>query len=268
MSSLICNENQGSNNTGSDLEFLYKYYSLNENNTHHRERIFTHNELYFPSPRVFNDPFDSKIRLEFEGSKDKWREYLLKLYKERKANWNREQRLAEVRKIIRERRYKRIPGELLDSYLDQIGVFCMSEVKDQILMWSHYSEGHTGFSLEFRATSSTKFFGRAQKITYAPEYPSINFFKCSRLAQMEGILLTKANLWRYEKEWRIIEHNHGAGTYSFHPELLTGVIIGCQMSDKNKIKIINWAKNRSPKPVIYKAKVKEREFGLNIEPLE
>src|SRR5208283_3143672 len=144
MSSLMCNENQGSNNSGSDIEFLYKYYSLNGNNAHHRERIFTHNELYFPSPRGFNDPFDSKIPLEFDkGSKDDWKTYLLKLYKEKKPNWNREQRLAEVRQIIREKRYKRIPEELLYSYLDQIGVFCMSEVKDQILMWSHYSEGHT-----------------------------------------------------------------------------------------------------------------------------
>jgi len=84
MDSLTCNENQDSKNSGQDIEFLYKYYSLNTNNAHHRERIFTHNELYFPSPRVFNDPFDSKIPLEFEGSKDDWKTYLLKLYSEKK----------------------------------------------------------------------------------------------------------------------------------------------------------------------------------------
>lgn len=268
MDSLTYNENQDSKYSEQDLEYLYKYHSLNTNNAHHRERIFTHNELYFPSPRVFNDPFDSKIRLEFEGSKNDWKTYLLKLYSEKRPDWNREQRLAEVRQIIRERRYKRISEGLVDSYLDQIGVFCMSEVKDQILMWSHYSEGHTGFCLEFRATFTTPFFGRAQKIIYSEEYPSMNFFKTPKDAQMEATLLTKANLWSYEKEWRIIEYIKGAGTYSFPPELLTGVIIGCQMSDANKTKIINWAKNRNPKPVIYKAEVKKREFGLEIEPLE
>ena len=53
-------------------KFLYKYYSLNKNNAHHRARIFTHNELYFPSPKIFNDPFDSKIQLVFDGSKEEW----------------------------------------------------------------------------------------------------------------------------------------------------------------------------------------------------
>ena len=82
---------------------------------------------------------------------------------------------------------------------------------------------------------------------------------------MEATLLISAKLWGYEKEWRIIEHERSAGTYSFPPKLLTGIIIGCQMPDENKNKIIGWAKNRGPRATIYKAEVKEREFGLNIE---
>lgn len=267
MSSLIGSEKQDCKSSESDLKFLYKYYSLNERNTNHRERIFTHNELYFPSPRSFNDPFDSKIQLVFDGSKDEWERYLRELYKRFRPSWNRKQRLSEVRMKMREKRYKRFPEGMANSYLDEMGVFCMSEVKDQILMWSHYSEGHTGFCLEFRATSTTTFFGKAQKIKYCEVYPSINFFKSSRDAQTEATLLTKAKLWCYEKEWRIIEHERGAGTYSFPQELLTGVIIGCQMPDENKNKIIGWVKNRNPRPTIYKAEVKEREFGLDIEKL-
>ncbi len=267
MCSIICDEKQVLKSSESDLEFLYKYYSLNESNTHHRERIFTHNELYFPSPKVFNDPFDSKIQLVFDGSKDEWERYLHELYKKFKPNWNRKQRLAEVRMKMREKRYKRLPEGMPNSYLDEMGVFCLSEIKDQILMWAHYGEGHTGFCLEFRATHNSPFFGRARKINYSKDYPSINFFKSSRDAQMEATLLTKAKLWCYEKEWRIIEHEHGAGTYSFPPELLTGVIIGCQMPDHNKNQIINWARNRNPKPILYKAGVMEGEFGLDIEKL-
>lgn len=268
MCSLICDEKLDSKNSESNLEFLYKYYSLNKSNAHHIEKIFTHNKLYFRSPRDFNDPFDSKIQLVFDGSKDDWERYLRELYKKFRPNWNRKQRLAEVRIKMRERRYKRLPEGMPNSYLDEMGVFCMSEVKDQILMWAHYGEGHTGFCLEFKATSATPFFGRAQKIKYTEDYPSINFFKSSRDAQMKAILLTKAKLWCYEKEWRIIEHEHGADTYSFPPELLTGVIIGCQMPDENKTKIIHWAKDRNPRPILYKAEVKERAFGLDIEKLE
>ena len=74
--------------------------------------------------------------------------------------------------------YKRIPEGMANSYLDEMGVFCMSEVKDQILMWAHYSEGHTGFCLEFSASSTTPFFGRAQKIKYREKYGSIRI--CER----------------------------------------------------------------------------------------
>ena len=268
MSQLKSDDSQQSESQEPDVEFLYKYYSLNESNVQHRERIFTHNELYFPSPRVFNDPFDSKIQLVFDGSKNEWERYLRELYKKFRPGWNRKQRLAEVRMRMREKRYKRIPEEMADSYLNEMGVFCMSEVKDQILMWAHYSEGHTGFCLEFKATSTTPFFGRAQRIKYRDEYPSVNFFKSFRDTQVEATLLTKAIFWCYEKEWRVIEHEHGPGTYIFPQELLTGVIMGCQMPGENRKRIIDWVKNMNQKPTLYKAEVKEREFGLDIEKLD
>ena len=264
MCSIQESKNAGLSAPEYEKEFLYKYYSLNEKNSLHRERIFTHNELYFPSPRVFNDPFDSKIQLNLNGSKSEWERYLRELYKKFKPDWNRKQRLAEVRIKMREKRYKRLPEGMSNSYLDEMGVFCMSEVKDEILMWSHYSESHTGFCLEFKATSSTPFFGRARKIEYKESYPSVNLFKSTREEQMEATLLTKAKLWSYEKEWRIIEHEHGAGIYNFTPELLTGLIIGCEMPDSNKDRIISWVENRNPQPAIYQTEVKEREFGLDI----
>jgi len=162
MCPLICNEIEDDKASEPAPEFIYKYYSLNMSNAHHRERIFTHNELYFPSPEVFNDPFDSKVQLVFDGSKDEWEKYLRELYRKFKPNWNRKQRLAEVRMKMREKRYKHLPEAMANSYLDEMGVFCRSEVRDQILMWAHYSESHTGFCLELRATSP--FFARTQKI--------------------------------------------------------------------------------------------------------
>ena len=39
------------------IKYLYKYYPLND----YTKRIFTHNEVYFPSPLKFNDPFDFNI---------------------------------------------------------------------------------------------------------------------------------------------------------------------------------------------------------------
>ena len=232
----------------SEIEFLYKYRELSEANVERVERIFANSELYFASPKQFNDPFDSKVLLSLHGTKEEWRNYLRQLYKNFRPHWNREQRFAEVELIMREGRYKRIPKDAVNSYLDEIGVFSMSERNDHILMWSHYSKNHTGFCLEFKATSDTSFFGRALKVEYAEDYPEVNFFRSSRDEQMKTVLLTKAKLWEYEQEWLIIDYETGSGVYTFQPDLLTGVIIGCQMSDKKKEKIHSWVKNREPQP--------------------
>lgn len=131
-------------------------------------------------------------------------------------------------------------------------------------MWSHYSERHTGFCLEFRATSTTPFFGKAQKVKYCETYPKVRFFRSSRDEKMEAILLTKANFWKYEQEWRIIDHHDGPGIYTFPAGLLTGVILGCQMPKENKQKIKEWIRKRPLRPKLYGAEVKQREFGLDI----
>jgi hypothetical protein len=256
-----------SNGTEPEIEFLYKYRELNENTEQHIERIFTHSELYFASPRQFNDPFDSKVQLSFHGTKQEWQQYLLELYKEFQPHLNREQRFAKVKMLMKKKRYKRLPKNMANSYLDEIGVFSMSEKNDHILMWSHYSENHTGFCLEFRATSDTPFFGQAQKVKYAESYPKVNFFKSSNEEKMKTVLLTKAKFWEYEQEWRIIDHETGSGIYTFPSELLTGVIIGCQMAEENKKKIETWVNNRDPQPTLYLAELKEGEFGLDIIPI-
>lgn len=87
-----------------EVQFLYKYCALNERNFQYMERIFTHNELRFPSPREFNDPFDSKIQLCLDGTKEEWKRYLRELYKKFQPNLNRKQRDAEVEKILKEKR--------------------------------------------------------------------------------------------------------------------------------------------------------------------
>jgi len=239
-------------------QFLYKYYSFNK----YTEKIFTHNEIYFPTPNEFNDPFDSKIKLSYEGTKKKWKEYLLQALERRIPDLTKEQRLAEVDRIIEEGRYKQIPDNISYSFLDKIGVFCMSEKKDHILMWSHYSASHTGFCLEFNATN--EFFGRYQKIIYKLNYPKVNYFKSTQWEKTKTSLLTKAFFWKYEQEWRIIEHRKGPRVYIFPKELLTGVIFGCSILQENRTKILKWCSDRKHRPNLYQARVKKREFGLDI----
>lgn len=160
----------------------------------------------------------------------------------------------------------KLPKTIGDSFLDKMGVFCMSEIKDNILMWSHYSGGHTGFCLEFSANNS--FFGKSQKIIYKDEYPKVRLLGNTQDELTEAMLLTKAMDWRYEKEYRLINHDRGPGWHGFPQELLTGVIFGCEIPEDNKKLIIEWCINRRHHPNLYQAKIKEREFGLEIFPID
>jgi hypothetical protein len=68
-------------------KFLYKYFSFNElkegdkyyvvgRTTYREERIFTHNEIYFSSPKKFNDPYDCRLPImSFEASDRTWLNY-------------------------------------------------------------------------------------------------------------------------------------------------------------------------------------------------
>jgi hypothetical protein len=144
-----------------------------------------------------------------------------------------------------------------------IGLLSLSEVKDDILMWGFYANGHRGVCLEFLASSTTPFFGRTLPVQYEEKYPLVNFFDSTPEEQIGTVLLTKSSHWKYEKEWRIIERR-GFGVYDYPPELLTAVILGAEMSGEHKKLIGEWIKKGSVRPAVYEARLKNDEFGLDI----
>ena len=99
------------------------------------------------------------------------------------------------------------------------------------------------------------------------------FFKIllSALMRSAQLLLRKSEHWIYESEWRIIVNpdndNSGNRDYKFPEELLTGVILGCQMTEDKKKIIRDFLKNRKSYVQLYEAKKKENEIALRIEPI-
>jgi hypothetical protein len=239
---------------------FYKYCAFNKTFETRTEKMFKENEIYFARPEQFNDPFDSRVGISYEGTEEQWRNFFDDWYRRNEPSLLPERRRYKVNICLSNR--NNIPESLSYSFLKQMGVYCMSEINDDILMWSHYSEGHTGFCLKFDVNN--EFFGRSQKMDYSKNYPNVNFFTNTQLEKTQAMLLTKAQHWAYEKEWRIIDHKEGSGIKHFPEKHLMGVIIGCRMPEENKQKIIKWCANRNPCPALYKTKPKAREFGLDI----
>lgn len=253
------------------MAYLYKYRSMKNKDV---DRIFTHNEVYFASPLEFNDPFDCKLNMSYgEGNEEFYKETAIKIYKKEHPDKNIGEIKSIITKNIKEQGYKtfksffkHVNPDFIYNTAFKLGIYSLSAIYDNILLYSHYTDGHKGFCLIF--DQNNDFFKNVLPVTYSPNYPNISDFDFFRDGdECTKLFLTKAPLWKYEQEFRIIEHDKGAGIYTFPEEALTGVIFGCDMSEADKITLYKWTKKRKTRLKFFKAVKKAKEFGLDIVPL-
>ena len=246
---------------------FYKYRSLDR----HTEKIFTHYQMYFPKPLECNDPFDCRVPVSFsDGTKVQYRELLEKILPIASEQQGLSLTADQLKKTVEhhlqsenlEQIVTGIEKGIIHEVLNNNGIFCMSEKNDDILMWSHYAGNHSGFCLEIPHDG---IFKMAKKVIYSESFPNINYFESTEDELREGVLLTKAASWSYEKEWRILQRNITPGVHSFEkPNFLTGVIFGLWMTDENKQKIRKWAKQGNHEVKFYQIQKREGAFGFDV----
>jgi hypothetical protein len=248
----------------------FKYYPPEQKKW--TERIFKNNEIYFAAPKDFNDPFDSLISFVYPRSRSERERFV--------REWVQNS-LPELPSKVADRQVRgsvkigddiphmeAICEQLSRQMQEESAVFCMTQRKDSIVMWSHYAEYHTGFCLEFRTDNSL--FSQARPIIYSDDLPCQDFieFMSPRPNRMvPWYLVTKRKDWEYEKEWRLVNPGILPGQKQYPPESLTGVILGCRMDEKNREQIKQWCREREAHPTLCEAKEKKNEFGLDIVPI-
>lgn len=249
------------------VQYLYKYGSIDE----YSEFLFTTPSVWFSPPVQLNDPFECRPYFTFEGNREQIIEAIIRQLRQRFPASGDDQIIAMATSLYLEDRHRdpekseELRKNLLQNFANNIGLYCLSSKPDDILMWSHYGSGHSGFCLKFEATANTPFFGNAQKVRYSESFPNIDFFNTPIDEQVNLVFLTKFLGWSYEEEWRIIDNATGPGLKEYPSELLTGVIFGIKMSRENKNKIRDWI-NRSGRDVIfYQAELNEKKFAIEIQ---
>lgn len=256
-------------------ERLYKYKSLEGGSRGHVEQALLEGQIYFSSPDKFNDPFDSRVQLVFPKAPENYREYLLGLLNKFRPNLSPDEQETLVGKILEEKRpesnpdlQRAIVGDL-QRHVDSLGVYCLCEHPDDILMWSHYAGGHAGVCLQFEncvgLVDVPK--GVPLDVSYSEERPIIEILNDSSRSQAVATLLTKASPWSHEGEWRIVNEG-GAGVHQFAPEFLSGVIFGLRTSEENRRTVQEWIAAGPTKPHLYEAHVSPGRFALEIVRLE
>lgn len=238
--------------------YLYKYRAPGT----FTERIITDRKLWFANPESFNDPFDGNIRVLTNNSFEE-----IKTYWEKVPNMTR----AEKRHIIQQmakdpaKRARMVNGAAQDA-TNETGVSCYAEEPDNILMWSHYASSHTGLCLKFDLLADPSFFFTLIPVNYSSDYPQCNFIRFPN-DSVEKLIGTKAKLWEYEKEWRVLKHD-AIGSQPFMKQALVEVLFGCKASKEFISKIKQLSRETGLSHLTYKkAQVSHTHFALSFRNL-
>ena len=250
---------------------FYKYRSMSGDSLNWVEKTVLQNEIFFASASSFNDPFDLRPSFTLEASDSRRREDYLRLSRKFEPHLNERQRKHDVDLVMSS---SLSATNLADTTAtiqalhnfqisNAIGVLCVSAKRDDILMWSHYSDSHRGVCLEFDGRGTLM--EHAQKVQYSHIRVPINPYDDDNEKAMSKALLTKSAQWSYEDEWRLIRYQQGPGVASFNPRNLTGIIIGALASNSTIEIIRSWIRQRSLPLDVYRASVSGSKFELKID---
>ena len=209
-----------------EITHLYKYRAYNA----HSLSILINRKVWFAKPDSLNDPFDCKIPFDHSLTPDEAVAYGRKTgVAEDKINTILDSRgdvHSEFKKIWRETLIK------ADEELENVGVFSLSEVNNNILMWSHYADYHKGFCIEFVRNPNNQLgnYEMTRRVQYRPDYPIIIPIKDD---VFDLKFFMKSSDWEYEQEWRLI-NDKGEGEESLPDVDMSTIIFGLRMPASHK----------------------------------
>lgn len=247
---------------------LFKYRDWT--NKFHR-KLITHQEVYFPKPSEFNDPFDGNIPIRwdlmtYEECFEKNFELLNIMHRDKDQNLVREyaKKVTDNKTLWHPEKLKKESLDKLKKWDSIIGLYSLSKVEDNILMWSHYSLNHTGFVVGFKTESliNDYEFDYLEPIKYQEEYPTILGTDDST-NQFYKKFFHKSEFWNYEKEWRLSKNHIEKRLIKLKKETIDQIIIGCCTDIKQTGEIIKHTrKYLLPSTKIYKAEKSKENFDI------
>ena len=248
-------------------EIIYKYMPINE----YTLKNLLKNQIWFSSPKNFNDPFDCKMFRLTKPALDEIKDFLdakteeevqqkIKLYKN-----NTEDALKVAQDKVKE--------IISNTYY----ISCFSHTKKNILMWSHYSDKHKGICLAFNSVNMFKNSNyinnnilKFLEVKYVKKYPEINIFNINNfIKDVNKVFQLKHLFWKEEKEIRFITEKKE--TLAFEKEALSEIVFGCELKPtdddvKDVIKLVKSCNYPNVK-FIQAIKCKDR-FALEFKEME
>lgn len=242
---------------GSYPESVYKFRTIEKANN-----ILQKLEFYFSSAANFNDPFDcdldekkqyslsdvtSWINIHQSGLSIQEKQTLTNIYKKNS------QAFSDIVKTTK------------TKAVNKRGVLALSKTNENILLWSHYAENHTGVAIKLNITKDLEFFVTPRNIVYTKQYTPLNYLKDPENS-ISNTLSTKSIDWEYEKEIRVYKDN--IGVYKINPNAITDVFFGVKASQEDIAKIKQTcSKNGLNHVEFYQAEKEYGKFSLKFNPI-
>jgi hypothetical protein len=236
-------------------QFLFKYRTIDGT----LEKIIENGTLWFAKPLSFNDPFDCQIQVDTQNTIAEIRDYI----KRTSPKIDKDHLKLCVDGIVADPEYwpKIVKGAITRA-INSKGICCFSTHNKSILMWSHYTNCHTGVSLKFDVSQDPDFFIHPMKVEYTKVYPKYNHIRDS--ANLVKLLIqSKSDIWKYEDEFRILKSD--IGIHAFNKKALIEVTFGanCEKKDADRVRKL-FLKNGYDHTLFKKATVSQSSYQLKI----
>jgi predicted Fe-S protein YdhL (DUF1289 family) len=262
--------------------------------------VLQNRKLKWSAPTQFNDPFDHQTALIFQFGSDEFQERFVtsleeivfgpaepefeeismagKLFLLLRRNGraqDREEVLARIRAGAADSsakipEYEQNINGLLADQLTNSRVLCLSEVHDNVVMWSHYADEHRGAVLKLNCVDEIDDnFLAARPVQYVEEFTKfptaeewVNHLLGIRLIDYGQLFFDAAYLkhqdWAYEKEWRIhipildgSEPKDGVSYYEKDGRVFGALYLGCRMSDDEKQELLAIVAQHHPRMAVF-----------------
>ena len=192
---------------------LYKYYRGTERDL---ENIKA-NKMWYSAPCNFNDVFDCEITVDEKALFNCALQLAPEGAKIRAGSPAWKQIQTTMRKEVKSF------CSTFEAMRSTMGVSCLSEIDDSLLMWAHYASNHRGMCVEYDLMQVNKQLNFTPvPIIYSKERVCLNVLNPDTagndsVALFLRSITSKSEEWSYEREWRIIRDEAACGT-SWSPE--------------------------------------------------
>jgi hypothetical protein len=245
------------------------------------QRWLLNQEIYFASPAQFNDPFDCAIHLRYDLlSPEQKRKIYARVISEKHPHFNSAKVEQEVEYMMSEGllnkegvfyNYEKISQEMIN---ETVGVLSLTNTKDHVLLWSHYSYNHEGYCIGYykdklldyliKQHTSFKDVPFDFDVSYAEKYPEIIPLDYKNSAEyIKTALHTKSIVWSYEQEYRIVFLGSSRKKIILPKDVIAEIILGCRMPDKDRYEVGTFVMKEYPHVSLLQAEKDKESFQLN-----